>query len=132
MAGWRLFGLGCAAVLAVGCMTRVRPQYLYVAHDGPPSLSAFSLNPLSGALTRIDANPTTPQVDDFPSGIGSAHFVAVHPSRKYLYVTNNDAKSVSVYSVSGASGRLARMDADPTTAAIDDFATGGTPMSIAV
>jgi 6-phosphogluconolactonase (cycloisomerase 2 family) len=130
MAKWRVVGLLFAAALA-GCHRKL--LVVYVVHGAlPAAISAFSTNDLiNGGLTRIHADATNAQVLDVPAGNGDRNFMAVHPSGKYLYVTNDRDSTVSAYSV-GAAGRLTRMDADPTTAVIDDFATGGNPLSVAV
>jgi len=130
MARWQVVGLLFAAALA-GCHRKL--LVVYVVHGAfPAAISAFSTNDLiSGGLTRIHADATNSQVLDVPAGSGDRNFMAVHPSGRYLYVTNDLDSSVSAYSV-GAGGRLTRLDADPTTAVIDDFATGGNPLSVAV
>lgn len=124
-------GLLFAAALA-GCHRKL--LVVYAVHGSYPAaaISAFSTNDLiNGGLTRVHADATNSQVLDVPAGSGDTHLMAVHPSGKYLYVTNENEGTVSAYSV-GAGGRLTRIDADPTTAAIDNFVTGGNPLSVAV
>jgi 6-phosphogluconolactonase len=81
--------------------------------SNPVGVSAFSVNPATGALTHIQ---TVPSVN--PS------FLAIHPTQRYLYVTNeiNDYEgtngSIEAYAIDGTTGMLTFLNRVSTGGAI--------------
>ena len=74
--------LWLALAIAVGLFAAPfsRAQFAYVASNGSDSVSGYTIDPNTGALTAIADSP-------FPAGAGPAS-VAVDPSGKFAYVTN--------------------------------------------
>lgn len=96
---------GAAAVQAV-------PKSAYVVNRGSNSLSAYSIDARSGAVTGLAGSPYA------TAGIGS-RAVAVDPSRKFAYVVNQASNNISAFSINPASGALTAVTGSP-------FASGGT------
>jgi 6-phosphogluconolactonase len=69
-------------------------------------VSALTWDSQRGAFSVIEASPTLPS--DFNAENNTAH-VEVHPSGKFVYVSNRGHNSVAGYSVDQASGRLSRI-----------------------
>jgi 6-phosphogluconolactonase len=71
-------------------------QVVYVVNSGSNSMSAYTINPSSGALTAVPGSP-------FPAGMlpGS---VAVDPSGKFVYVTSSGG--LSAVTVNPSNGAL--------------------------
>ena len=78
-------------------------RFLYVGNSGSNTISAFKVDPTSGALTPIAGAPfaTTGAATQLDAAPG-----AIDPSGKYLYVTSSVASNVSVYAIDHNSGRL--------------------------
>lgn len=81
------------------------------------SVSGFTIDPTTGALTPITGSP-------FPTGSGAA-YVAVHPNGKFAYVTNIFANAVSGYTIDSTSGALTPITGSP-------FPTGSQPYGVVV
>jgi len=74
-------------------------RFAYVANETSNTISAYSIDASTGALTPIAGSPfaatgTTPVA------------VAVDPNGVYLYVANNGSNDVSVYSIDDTTGVL--------------------------
>jgi DNA-binding beta-propeller fold protein YncE len=98
-------------------------RFLYVANSYGNSVSAYTISAITGALSRLDADPGTVGVQDYTAG-SFPNSVAVDPSGRFVYVANSGDGTVSVYGINGATGALTRVDADPATAGIQNFALG--------
>jgi 6-phosphogluconolactonase (cycloisomerase 2 family) len=114
--GW----LSVFSTLAIGFVwlaTPLRAQFAYVANFGfgANNVSAYSIG-ADGALTPIPGSP-------FPAGSFPSS-VAVDPTGKFAYVTNEHDYNVSAYSI-GADGSLTPVPGSP-------FAAGSHPGSVAV
>lgn len=72
-------------------------QYAYVANNGSHTISMFSINLLSGALTSL--------APSFIGGLSTPNHIAIHPSGNYMYVTDYSANIVAMYSIS-SNGQL--------------------------
>src|SRR3984893_11333721 len=102
-------------------------KFAYVANEfgnSGNSVSGYTINPSTGALTAITGSP-------FAAGV-YPRSVAVDPSGKFAYVANEFGNNL--YSVSGS---VSGYTIDPTTGALtaitgSPFATGGLPLSVAV
>lgn len=92
-------------------------HYLYVTNSGSNTLSAYTIDNGSGALSPIDGTFTT--------GTGPREGIVVSPDGGYLYVANysdNGTNGISAYSI-GAGGA-------PT--AIATYSSGPDPYGIAI
>ena len=98
-------------------------KFAYVANNGtvsgkPGSVSAFTINPRSGALTPVQGSP-------FAAG-SNPLAVAVSPTEKYLYVVNFASGNLSIFTINARTGSLKqikqsprRTHVSPTAEAID-------------
>jgi 6-phosphogluconolactonase (cycloisomerase 2 family) len=91
-------------------------QFVYVANDGG-NVSAYTINASTGALMPILGSP-------FGAG-GGPFSVAVDPTGRFAYVTNQFSDDVSGYTINATTGALTAIPGSP-------FATGLTPLSVAV
>jgi len=84
----------------------------------PSSVSAYTVNPSTGALTPVLGSP-------FATGVGS-YQVTVAPSGRFAYVTNFYSNDISAFSIDARSGALTPVPGSP-------FASGGvSPNSVVV
>ena len=80
--------------------------YAYVANETAATISAYSINPSSGALGTLSSSPLA-------TG-SSPESVAVDPAGKFLLAANITAKNeVSSYSITPSSGELTRTSTVP-------------------
>jgi DNA-binding beta-propeller fold protein YncE len=92
-------------------------SYAYVVNQMDATLSAFSIDSSSGALTSVSGSP-------FATGT-SPNSVAIDPSSSFVYVTNGSVNTVSAYAIAAGSGALTAVAGSP-------FATGTLPDSVSV
>lgn len=90
--------------------------FAFVTNSGSSSVSALAMDS-SGSLSLIAGSP-------FPAGAG-AEFLAFDSVHKFLFVSNQNANTVSAFSVNTGTGQLAAVPGSP-------FATGARPTGIAV
>ena len=100
--------------IAVACATG--PQFAYVANIFDNTISAYSINASTGALTQITGSP-------FAAGSNPAS-VAVSPSGAFVYVANQGG-GVSAYSINASTGALTQTSGSP-------FAAGSASISVTV
>lgn len=79
-------------------------KYAYVINELDMTMTAFSYDPESGALTVIDSAATLPP-DASREGASTAE-VQVHPSGRFVYGSNRGHHSIAVFQVDEASGKL--------------------------
>jgi YVTN family beta-propeller protein len=75
-------------------------RYVYVVNkgSGASNISAYSINPQTGALTEITGSP-------FPAG--SAPFsITVDPLGEYVYVANQSSQNITPYTIHQTTGAL--------------------------
>ena len=100
-------------------------SYLYVVNNnsgGVGSISGFSINPNSGALTTLVTVPA------FPATVGtSPFFAAIDPSNKYLYVGDLGDDTVAGFTINSSNGALTAMAGSPFS-----VAAGTGPYAVAV
>ena len=92
-------------------------KFAYVANNNSNSVSAYTINSTTGALSPVSGSP-------FPTG-SAPIAVAVDPSGKFVYVANNNSNSVSAYTINSTTGALSPVSDSP-------FATGHIPMGITI
>lgn len=96
-------------------------KFLYVASELNSTVTAFSYNAKDGALHELEALSTLPR--DF-SGDNDVAEIAVHPSGRFLYVSNRGRDSIAVFSIDPRKGTLKP---------VADIATQGkTPRNFAI
>ncbi|HEY6946727.1 MAG TPA: lactonase family protein [Candidatus Acidoferrum sp.] len=96
-------------------------KFLYVASELNSTVTAFSYNAKDGTLHELQALSTLPK--DF-SGANDVAEIAVHPSGKFLYVSNRGRDSLAVFSIDPRKGTLKP---------VADIATQGkTPRNFAI
>jgi len=94
-------------------------KFLYVGDQNSAQVSGFAIDRTSGALTSLPGSPYTTA--------GYTYSLLVHPSGKYLFVTNYAANahgSVSVFSIDPTTGALTEISGSP-------FVTGVSSVSLA-
>ena len=107
--------LWAALAIAVSLFAApLRGQFAYVANFNSNNVSAYTINPSTGALTAIVGSPFT--AGSFPRS------VAVDPSGKFAYVLN-EGGNVSGYTINPSTGALTAIAGSP-------FTTGGDPRSM--
>jgi len=99
-------------------------SFLYVSNSGDGTVSAFTINPTTGALTAIAGSPFT------ASGTASTvtpTALAIDPSSQFLYVANGDALTISVFTITAGTGVLV-----PGNLAVQCTNGAGGPQAIVV
>jgi 6-phosphogluconolactonase len=84
----------------------VYKHYAYVANSESHTISAFTIDPITGTLTAIEGSP-------FAAGGAYPWSVAVHPSGRFLYVLNYLTRDISILSISASTGALAAISSSP-------------------
>jgi 6-phosphogluconolactonase len=95
-------------------------KFAYVTNEdlGSGSISAYAINAKSGALTQVPGSP-------FPGAGNYPWDVAIYPSGKFAYVTNEGSSDVAAYAINARSGALTQVRRSP-------FAAGTTPIGVAI
>jgi uncharacterized repeat protein (TIGR01451 family) len=92
-------------------------KFAYVANGNSANISAYTINPSTGALTAIAGSP-------FPAG-STPSSVVVDPTGKFAYVANFSSANVSAYTINPSTGALTDIVGSP-------FPTFDTPISLVV
>jgi len=92
-------------------------RFVYVSNQNSNTISAYSINATSGALTPIVGSP-------FATG-SQPTAVAIGPAGKFVYVSNGNSNNISAYTIDATSGALTPMAGSP-------FATGLFPHCVAI
>lgn len=104
------FSVASSAVSTYGVVIHPNNKFLYAANVSSGTVSAYSIDPLTGKLTSID----TP-ILSLAGGGGSPNGLFFHPSGNHLYVSNQ-AGSITGFDVA-SDGKLTRMASSPFTTA---------------
>ncbi|MHB1550209.1 MAG: beta-propeller fold lactonase family protein, partial [Vulcanimicrobiaceae bacterium] len=107
--------LGLATIALASCAKKgplpsppppLVPKFAYVTNaSGVGSVSAYTINAATGALTPVVGSPFAAGSSS-PSGSSSPWGVAVDPTGKFAYVANYDATNISAYTINAATGAL--------------------------
>jgi 6-phosphogluconolactonase len=97
-------------------------RFVYVNNEMGSSVTAYSYDPGSGAMAQLQTLPTLPDGAD-KKGNSTAE-IAVHPSGKFVYVSNRGHDSIAVFKIDPQSGKL--------TAAGHQSTSGKTPRSFGI
>jgi 6-phosphogluconolactonase len=78
-------------------------KFAYVVNELDSTVSSFSVDPKTGALTELETQTTLPGYYD---GANTASGIGMHPSGKFLYVSNRGNETVVLYEIDKETGRL--------------------------
>ena len=93
------------------------PQFVLVANSGSNNVSAYTINPASGALAAVSGSPF---------GTGSSPMsVSTDLAGRFAYVANNGSNNISAFGINQTTGVLSAVTGSP-------FAAGTGPQSVAV
>jgi len=104
--------------------------FLYVTHFFDLTMSAFTINATTGALSEVAGNPVVVDKNALP-GPG---YISVHPSGKFVYVVDGrgftaegppQSGIVAAYAVDASTGALSEVAGSP-------FATGISPSCLKI
>lgn len=93
------------------------PQFVLVGNSGSNNVSAYTINPASGALTAVSGSP-------FAAGTNPMS-VSTDLAGRFAYVANNGSNNVSAFGINQTTGALSPITGSP-------FAAGTGPQSVAV
>jgi 6-phosphogluconolactonase len=86
-------------------------QWLYCINELHSTLSALAFEAESGELSELQTIGTLPS--DF-TGQNTTAEVVVHPSGKFVYISNRGHDSTAAYSIDAKSGQLSLIEIEPT------------------
>ncbi len=86
-------------------------KFLFVVSELASTATSFSYDPKTGDLKQINSVSTLPS--DF-SGRNDVAEVAIHPSGRFLYVSNRGMDSIAIFSIDAKKGALTAMGRIPT------------------
>jgi 6-phosphogluconolactonase len=84
---------------------------VYVSHEIANVVGVYAWDGAKGTMTEIQSLSTLPA--DF-KGTNTAAEIQLHPSGKFLYVTNRGQDSVALFDVDAATGKLTFVETTPT------------------
>ncbi len=79
-------------------------KLLFVANEMASTVSAFSYDKRRGTMKILETDSTLPS--DHPVKNSSCAEIEVHPSGKFLYVSNRGQDSIAVFSIQAGTGKL--------------------------
>ena len=82
-------------------------KWVYVAEELSSHVTAFKYDARKGSMNQIQRLSTLPTDFTDPSFCADIH---VHPSGRFLYVSNRGHQSLAVYSIDQATGKLTMVD----------------------
>lgn len=103
-------GTGTLGVPGANVGTGVNPNgmaitpngsFLYVANQGGGTISGYTINQATGALTAIAGSNPSP----FPTGTTPVR-LAIHPNGKFIYCANAGTNDISVFNINQSTGAL--------------------------
>jgi 6-phosphogluconolactonase len=86
-------------------------KHLYVNNEISSSVTAFQADPRTGALTSIHTLSTLPA--DY-KGSNSTAEIQLHPTGRFLYVSNRGHNSVAIFAVDSTTGKLSAIGQQST------------------
>ena len=111
-----MFFQGCGMMKSSTVAPGPTTSFAFVTNSGSGTVSAFAVGS-TGSLSMVPGSP-------FRAGAG-AEFMAVDKAHKLLFVANQSANNLSVFSINTGTGMLTAVPGSP-------FATGATPLGVAV
>lgn len=112
-----LIGCGAASDSAsvrtstpVNTTPTIKPKFAYTGNQGA-SLSGYSVDPLTGALTPLSG---------FPLAVGVNPVYVTHdPQNRFLFVSDSAANMLHVYGIDSSTGALREIDPSPYNTMIE-------------
>ena len=105
-------------------------RFLYVSNHLTGSISGFTINATTGALTQIAGSPFS---DQEGAESGTQPFaIVVTPSGKFVYVTNHGSSTLSIFSADTGTGALTPLDGSPFFIEVDDEECNARPYGLAI
>jgi 6-phosphogluconolactonase len=86
-------------------------RFAYVANELTSTITVFAYDARAGALTEIQTVSTVPEYFDRPN---TAAEIDVHPSGKWVYVSNRGHNSVVLFTVDAERGTLTYVEEQGT------------------
>jgi 6-phosphogluconolactonase len=86
-------------------------RFAYVVGEQSSTITVFAYDAATGALSEVQTTSTVPEYYDGPN---NAAEVAVHPSGKWVYVSNRGHNSVVLFNVDAAKGTLSYVEEQGT------------------
>ena len=86
-------------------------KFAYVNNEIASTVTVFSYDEKNGALSEVQSLSTLPA--DFKGNTSTAE-IAVHPSGKFLYVSNRGHDSIATFSIDQTKGTLTWVEAHPS------------------
>ena len=77
--------------------------FAFIAQELDSSVGAFAFDSETGTLTPIQVLPSTPETF---TGANTAADIEIHPSGRFLFVSNRGHDSIATFAVDAATGRL--------------------------
>jgi len=109
------FSVGAGAFPS-GLATDLAGKFLYVANANNNTVSAFTINGATGALTPVAGSPYT-----IGAGANGCISVATDPSGKFLYATNYMNNYVAGFTINSATGELSAMAGNPLATGLQAY-----------
>lgn len=80
-------------------------RFVFVNGEMAMDVTTFAYNPEKGSLTTLSTASTLPPADQGKKGLSTAE-TAVHPSGKFVYVSNRTHDTIAVFSCDQTTGKL--------------------------
>ena len=97
-------------------------KFAYTANHGDGTISAYTIDPTSGALTLVSATP-------YPDATAPAA-VSLAPNGKFVFSATNNGTKIHAFTIDQTSGALTEVSGSPYT--VTGFSTGNPYPDIAV
>ncbi len=109
-------------------------NFVYVANYSSNSVSAYSIDPATGALASIDADGATAGTQTSMATRSGPISIAITPDGQYAYVANAASNNISAYSIDATSGALTAIPADNSNlgSGVTYIAAGASPYSLSI
>jgi 6-phosphogluconolactonase len=88
-------------------------QFAYVINEMHCTITAFTVDPKTGALKALQTISTLPAGRSVEKGFSTAE-IQVHPSGRFLYGSNRGHDSVAVFAIDQKTGQLTLVEHEPT------------------
>ncbi|MDO4575454.1 MAG: lactonase family protein [Planctomycetia bacterium] len=97
-------------------------QYVYVLNELACTLEAYLHDPESGVMTNVQTSPTLPFGYH---GVNKAAAIDVHPSGKFVYVSNRGKNEITVFAVDDTPVRGDKHESGCVMAPVQHLSSGG-------
>lgn len=91
----------------IAVATQGGTSFLYAANDGSGTISAYSINPVAGSLTRVAGSPFLAD-----GGNGGDYSLTTAPNGELLFATADTETDIHVYSIAG-NGSISQVAGSP-------------------